>query len=160
MPHFSLGLTANTGSNRAYAIEVGTFVVMATAPISEQNAKYLCGDDQDKRRMLSPGGGASMIYSPEGRELSEKLDSASEGIIYAEIDVAKAYLAKSALDIVGHYARSDIFQVSFDAHPRSAVTAPSVHGSPLAAGSSQARQSRQTAFERMEVTRPACTDGL
>ena len=121
MPHHSLSRTANVGSNRAYAIEVGTFVVMATAPISEQNAQHLCGDDQTKRENLGMGGGCSMVYDPEGREIAEPLDEYAEGIVYATVDPVKCSLAKAALDTVGHYAREDVFRVMFDAEPRQSV---------------------------------------
>jgi hypothetical protein len=121
MPHHSLSRTANVGSNRAYAIEVGTFVIMATAPISEQNAQHLCGDDQTKRENLGMGGGCSMIYDPEGREIAEPLDEHAEGIVYATVDPVKCSLAKAALDTVGHYAREDVFRVTFDAEPRQSV---------------------------------------
>jgi nitrilase len=122
MPHHSLSRAANIGSDRAYAIEVGAFVVMATAPISEQNAQYLCDDDHVKRGMLGIGGGCSMVYDPEGREIAEPLDEHGEGIVYAMVDTAKYALAKSALDTVGHYGREDVFRVTFDAEPRQSVT--------------------------------------
>jgi nitrilase len=121
MPHYSLGSIANIGSNRAYAIEVGTFVIMSTAPISEFNANYLCGDDKVKREMLGLGGGYSKIFDPEGREISTKLDHDAEGILYAEIDTNKCMTAKSALDNVGHYARQDVFKVTLNMEARQAI---------------------------------------
>lgn len=106
MPHYSLGAVANTGSNRAYAIEVGTFVIMSTAYISESNSNYLCGDNQEKRAALGMGGGCSVIFDPEGREISERLKHDVGGILYADIDTNKCMMAKSVLDNVGQSLRS------------------------------------------------------
>lgn len=139
MPHHSLGYSANTGSNRAYAIEVGTFVIMSTAPMSHANATHICGDDPVKRDMLGTGGGCSMIFDPEGREIAERLEHDKEGLVYATIDTGKCALAKSALDTVGHYARGDVFQVIFNGKPRQPLE--------LLQGQGQQRPYRQSRAE-------------
>jgi hypothetical protein len=91
---------------------------MSTAPMSDANAAHICGDDSSKRDMLGIGGGCSMIFDPEGREIAERLEHDKEGLVYATIDTGKCALAKSALDTVGHYARGDVFQVIFNGNPR------------------------------------------
>ena len=59
--------------------------------------------------MNMPGGGSSAVYGPDGRQLSEDIDSTEEGIIYADLDLDAILDAKSFLDVVGHYSRPDLF---------------------------------------------------
>lgn len=59
----------------------------------------------------TPGGGFTMIYGPDGSELTEPLDSGAEGIVYAEIDLADRAKAKQNLDVVGHYSRPDLLSL-------------------------------------------------
>jgi nitrilase len=42
-------------------------------------------------------------------------------ILYAEIDCQRTGIAKRALDITGHYARPDIFQLHVNSRPQSPV---------------------------------------
>jgi nitrilase len=75
--------------------------------------------------MNMPGGGSSAVYGPDGRQLSEDIDSAEEGIIYADLDLDAILDAKSFLDVVGHYSRPDLFWLGVDKreklHTRCAV---------------------------------------
>jgi len=52
--------------------------------------------------------GNSCIIAPNGQILAGPLE-AEEGIIYADIDLQQIIAAKRMFDVVGHYARSDIF---------------------------------------------------
>jgi nitrilase len=45
-----------------------------------------------------------------------------EAILVAEIDRAQIIRGKYDLDVVGHYARPDIFQLHVDERPKQAVT--------------------------------------
>jgi nitrilase len=51
--------------------------------------------------MNSPGGGASAIFGPDGRQLSQDIEQTQEGIIYADLDTSEILKAKSFLDPVG-----------------------------------------------------------
>lgn len=52
--------------------------------------------------------GNSAIIAPNGQILAGPLE-AEEGILYAEIDLDQVIKAKRMFDVVGHYARPDVF---------------------------------------------------
>jgi len=60
--------------------------------------------------VIAPGGGIAM--GPMRNE---------EGILYADIDPEQVGIARRDLDVVGHYARPDIFRLSIDCKPRTPV---------------------------------------
>lgn len=68
-----------------------------------------------------------------------------EAIIYAEVDLAKTFLARAALDTVGHYSRNDIFKLSFDPTPRQHI-----HVGPSAVKPGSQRLSRAELFAAVE----------
>jgi nitrilase len=68
--------------------------------------------------VLSPGG--SCIVDPFGNFLAGP-DFAGETILTAEIDIAAVMRGKYDFDVVGHYARPDVFQLSVDERRRAAV---------------------------------------
>lgn len=79
------------------------------------------GDDPDA--VVSRGG--SCVVDPFGDFLAgPNMDS--EEILIAEIDRRDIVRGKFDLDVVGHYARPDIFQLQVDERPKRPVTA---HGS-------------------------------
>lgn len=52
--------------------------------------------------------GNSAIIAPNGKILAGPLE-AEEGILYAEIDLEEIIKSKRMFDVVGHYARTDVF---------------------------------------------------
>ncbi|MTI89444.1 MAG: carbon-nitrogen hydrolase family protein [Balneolaceae bacterium] len=52
--------------------------------------------------------GNSVIIAPNGKVLAGPLEE-EEGIIYADIDLGQIIAAKRMFDVVGHYARPDVF---------------------------------------------------
>lgn len=54
--------------------------------------------------------GNSMIAGPNGEVLAQPLNQ-EEGILYADVDPSHAQGAKWNLDVAGHYARPDAFQL-------------------------------------------------
>jgi len=44
-----------------------------------------------------------------------------EGIVYAEVDLSKCIAPKQMHDIVGHYNRFDVFQLTVNRHSRVAI---------------------------------------
>jgi nitrilase len=66
--------------------------------------------------------GGSAIISPLGDVLAGPVYD-QETILYAEIDPSEVVQARLDFDVVGHYARPDVFQLTIDEGPR--VTAQS-----------------------------------
>jgi predicted amidohydrolase len=66
--------------------------------------------------------GGSCIVDPFGRFLAGP-DTQGEAILVAEIDRAQVIRGKFDLDVVGHYARPDIFQLHVDERAKTPVTA-------------------------------------
>jgi nitrilase len=61
--------------------------------------------------------GGSVIVSPLGDILAGPLYD-QEGILTAELDLADVVRSKFDFDVVGHYARPDVFQLTIDERPR------------------------------------------
>lgn len=65
--------------------------------------------------------GGSCIVDPFGNFLAGP-NTEGEAILIAEIDRAQIVRGKYDLDVVGHYARPDIFQLQVDEQPKQPVT--------------------------------------
>lgn len=72
--------------------------------------------------------GGSCIVDPFGNFLAGP-NTESEAILVAEIDRAQIVQGKYDLDVVGHYARPDIFQLNVDERPKRPVTTVQVNDS-------------------------------
>ena len=64
--------------------------------------------------------GGSCIVDPFGNFLAGP-NMEGEAILIAEIDRRQIIRGKFDLDVVGHYARPDIFQLQVDARPKRPV---------------------------------------
>ncbi|TDC99888.1 carbon-nitrogen hydrolase family protein [Nonomuraea deserti] len=64
--------------------------------------------------------GGSVIVSPFGEVLAGPLRE-GEGMLAARLDLRQLAQARMDLDVIGHYARPDIFQLTVDERPRVAV---------------------------------------
>ena len=60
--------------------------------------------------------GGSAIISPLGEVLAGPLYD-DEGILYADLDLAEVARSKFDFDVVGHYARPDVFQLVVNERP-------------------------------------------
>lgn len=65
--------------------------------------------------------GGSVIVSPFGEVMAGPLYD-EEGILYANLDLSEITKAKVDFDVVGHYARPDVFQLHVDSEPHPSVT--------------------------------------
>ncbi|WP_435020052.1 carbon-nitrogen hydrolase family protein [Tundrisphaera sp. TA3] len=109
---------------RHVALEGRCFVLASNqfALRSDYPADYpaIQGDDPDT--VMSRGG--SVIVDPLGRVLAGPLFGEA-GILVADLDLDEIARGKFDFDVVGHYARPDIFRLVVDTSP----TPPVVHGS-------------------------------
>jgi nitrilase len=64
--------------------------------------------------------GGSLVVSPFGRILAGPLYN-EEGILYVELDMAEVVRGKLDFDVVGHYARPDVFQLTVNEKPMPSV---------------------------------------
>lgn len=67
--------------------------------------------------------GGSAIYSPSGDCLAGPLFD-EEGILSAELDLGDVVRGKFDFDVVGHYARPDVFRLEVDEAPKAPVEYP------------------------------------
>jgi nitrilase len=93
------------------------------------------GDDPDT--IITRGG--SCIVDPFGNFLAGP-NFDGEAILIAEIDRAQIIRGKFDLDVVGHYARPDVFQLHVDERPKLPVT---THSSDLEAEPESIAESRR-----------------
>lgn len=77
----------------------------------EFKGEYLGGVDG----WINPG--LSVIVDPDGKVLAGPLE-AEEGILYAEVGVDQLTGPRWQLDIAGHYARPDVFELRVHREPR------------------------------------------
>jgi nitrilase len=97
---------------RHIAREGGIFVISNSMTLQKDDLP----DDLKKiypeeQKWISTG--QSCIINPNGKLISGPLDS-KEGILYAEIDLQEIIAAKRRFDVVGHYARPDVFNFSIN----------------------------------------------
>lgn len=86
---------------RCYVLGCNQYVTKEQYPISMQ------AELNDQPGLMCSGG--SVIISPMGKTLAGPLFD-KEGILYAEIDHREIVKAKMDFDVIGHYARPDIFE--------------------------------------------------
>ncbi|CAH2035183.1 unnamed protein product [Thlaspi arvense] len=75
-------------------------------------------DDQEPDSIVSQGG--SVIISPLGKVLAGP-NFESEGIITADLDLGDVARAKLYFDVVGHYSKLEIFNLTVNEHPKKPV---------------------------------------
>ena len=107
-------------SMRHIAVEGRCFVLSCNQfnRKSDFPPEYQGGFDGDSDVVVTRGG--SCIVDPFGNFLAGP-NTEGEAILIAEIDRGQIVRGKYDLDIVGHYARPDIFQLTVDERPRRPV---------------------------------------
>ncbi|WP_293396035.1 carbon-nitrogen hydrolase family protein [Nevskia sp.] len=123
---YALGPALNTALSQVYAAEGQCFVLASCGIVSPEMVELLC-DTPQKRQLLKAGGGAAMIFGPDGSPLCEPLPPDQEGLLIADIDLSLITLAKSAADPVGHYSRPDVVRVVFNPHSPQRLTRVAAH---------------------------------
>jgi predicted amidohydrolase len=96
--------------SQTYAIESQSFVLHCTAVLGQG------GIDQMRTSggvlMSSPGGGRSAIFGPDGRRLTDPVESTTEKIIYADLAMDLIVATKLFADPTGHYSRPDLMSLN------------------------------------------------
>lgn len=107
-------------SMRHIAYEGRCFVLSACQYLRRDAcpADYDCIQGDDPNTELIRGG--SVIINPLGEVLAGPIYG-QEAILSAEIDLDDVVRGKFDLDVTGHYARPDVFELKVDTRPRSAV---------------------------------------
>ena len=99
---------------RCFVLGCNQYVTKAMYPADLQALAELAAAPE----VMSRGGSA--IVSPLGDLLAGPLYD-QEGILYADLDMAEIVRAKVDFDVVGHYARPDVFQLTVNETPALAV---------------------------------------
>ena len=99
-------------ATRSYAFEgrcfaVGVGQIMRVSDIPEQ--LNLPDELKDKPDHLLLNGG-SCIVGPDGHYVMDPTWD-KEGVFVTEVDLNRCYEERMALDVTGHYQRSDVFQL-------------------------------------------------
>jgi nitrilase len=100
---------------RCFVLGCNQFVTKAMYPADLEGREELA----DQPEVMCRGGSA--IISPLGEVLAGPLYD-QEGTLFADLDLAEVVRAKFDFDVVGHYARPDVFQVSVSERPMPPVT--------------------------------------
>jgi nitrilase len=100
---------------RCFVLGCNQFVTKEMYPQDLEGIEDLTGQPE----VLCRGG--STIISPLGEELAGPLYG-QEGILYADLDLGEVARGKLDFDVVGHYARPDVFQLMVNERPAPPVS--------------------------------------
>jgi nitrilase len=99
---------------RCFVLGCNQFVTKAMYPADLEGLEDLA----DQPEVMCRGGSA--VISPLGEVLAGPLYD-QEGTLFAELDLAEVVRGRFDLDVVGHYARPDVFQLIVNEQPTSPV---------------------------------------
>lgn len=106
----------------AHSFEGKLFTIVSCSTISKEIMEILKPEVPNVEELLSRKSSAfSGFIGPNGAVIGEPLID-DEGIIYAEIDLAKCIQPKQMHDILGHYNRFDIFDLRVNIAPTKRIT--------------------------------------
>ena len=100
---------------RCFVLGCNQYVTKAMYPGDMEGLEELAAQPEVMCR------GGSVIISPMGDVLAGPLYD-EEGVLFAELDMAEVVRSKLDLDVVGHYARPDVFQLTVSDCPVLPVT--------------------------------------
>lgn len=99
----------------AHSFEGKIFTIVSCSTISEEIIAAMEKSHPKVRGMMERKSSAfSGIIGPDGRTVGDALID-GEGIVYAEIDLARCIQPKQMHDIIGHYNRFDVFDLRVNA---------------------------------------------
>ena len=95
----------------AAAFEGKMFNIVASGFLPPEAIDMISRNDPRVRRLMEEASkSVSMIMGPDGMPISDTLQD-EEGIVYADIDLAKCVVPKQFQDVVGYYNRFDVFEL-------------------------------------------------
>jgi aliphatic nitrilase len=95
----------------AHSFEGKVFTVVSCSTVSEEIIKtFEPACPQIREQFERKNGAFSGVIGPDGRLVGEPLID-DEGIVYADVDLAKCIQPRQMHDIVGHYNRFDVFDL-------------------------------------------------
>ena len=100
---------------RCYVLSAGCLLRASDLPADLPARDRLYPDPQE---WINDGD--SVVIAPGGRIIAGPLRRET-GMLLADLDLSVAALSRRSLDVTGHYARPDIFQLSVDRRPRAPV---------------------------------------
>jgi nitrilase len=98
-----------------WVVASGTVLRVRDLPADFPERGTLYPDDED---WINPGDSA--VIAPGGEIVAGPLRN-EESILHIDIDPEQVGIARRALDVVGHYARPDIFTLQVDTRPQTPV---------------------------------------
>jgi nitrilase len=105
----------------AHAFEGKVFNIVSSCTLDADAIDQLAQADSAMKELLrAVPAPVSMIVGPNGELLADTVEGL-EGMVVADIDIARSIEHKMAHDIVGHYNRFDIFHLEVDPTPNRPV---------------------------------------
>jgi len=117
---YALGIEVNMAASRTYAVEGQCFVIAASSVLTQQAMEYFKVGTETPP-FIQVGGGSSMIFGPDGRELAEYIPETEEGLVIAALDFNAITMAKAVADPAGHYSKPESTQLLHHKFPLHAV---------------------------------------
>lgn len=106
----------------AHSFEGKLFTVVSCSTITPKIVDAVSASHPEARALLERRNSAfSGVIGPDGRVIGEPLIDA-EGIVYAEIDLARCIQPRQMHDITGHYNRFDVFDLRVNRRPLAAAS--------------------------------------
>jgi nitrilase len=106
----------------AHSFEGKLFTIVSCSTVSQEIMNRLKPEVPNVEELLSRKSSAfSGFIGPNGAVIGDPLID-DEGIIYADIDLAKCIQPKQMHDILGHYNRFDIFDLRVNVAPTKKIT--------------------------------------
>lgn len=106
----------------AHSFEGKLFTIVSCSTITKEIIDIMKEDIPNAEELLTRKNSAfSGVIGPNGAVIGEPLID-EEGIVYADIDLAKCIQPKQMHDILGHYNRFDIFDLRVNTAPRKNIT--------------------------------------